>query len=269
MSDGSKWLNNDQTRDIASLFNKGLDTLRVSIGGKPNLLTAQDSQSSVLKEMNDFYDPDQPIDDRIVGGLVRVGEVSAKHENLSLTDERTGLLNLRGYNKALQEKIALQRRRNHKAGSQSEGLGFIFFDSIGLKKINDELGDPYGDKTIEIIAEQLKDQTRTGEDVLGRKGGDEFMMIETVPRNLTVLKMTDEGSSLGFLPRLNDKIVSRLSEVFGKEYVDKCNGAGALRGEGFYLSPEDLDKSSEELAEIIERNLIIITTKMKKTKRRG
>ena len=268
MSDGPSWLDNDRTREVAGLFNKGLDTLRVLTRGKPNLLSAQDSQSSVLEEINGFYDQDNLIDGRIADSLIRVGEVSAKHENQSLTDELTGLLNLRGYNKALQEKIASQRRHNNQSGKNVEGLGFIFFDAIGLKKINDQMGDPIGDKTIVLIAEELTKNTRKGEDVLGRKGGDEFMMIESVPKQLTLLKMTDEASSIAFLPRINDLILSKLRTSLGKEYVDKCDGAGILRGDGFYLSPEELKLPSEELSELIERKLIIVTAEMKKTKRR-
>src|SRR6056297_3632537 len=46
----------------------------------------------------------------------------------------------------------------------------------GLKLINDALGHQKGDKLLQKIADSLKKSTRT-EDIIGRWGGDEFLMI--------------------------------------------------------------------------------------------
>lgn len=280
MSDGSQWVNNDRTRDVADAFNDGLSRLRDSQDEKPDLQMAQDSQSAVLNELGTFYDSSSKQSDSVpevkpvlpevvVDSLVRVGEVSAKNEVISTVDQLTGLLNLRGYDRQLNEKIAKQRRDNFQLTDNTGGLGFFFFDGIGFKGLNDMLGHPSGNKALQVIAGQLKKHTRRGEDILARPAGDEFIVVESLPSALDLQQMLNSDSKKSILAGINPGIVENLRSVLGAEYIEKCDGAGTLRVDGFYLSVADLEKPSEELSELIVRKMTDVSIKMEKSKRKS
>ncbi|MFC4159912.1 bifunctional diguanylate cyclase/phosphodiesterase [Chitinimonas lacunae] len=88
---------------------------------------------------------------------------------LALYDGLTGLPNRMLLDDLLHQAISRARRNNTKVG-----LGFIDLDHF--KQINDAFGHHAGDKTLVIIAKQLKSVLRE-EDVLARWGGDEFVVL--------------------------------------------------------------------------------------------
>ena len=60
--------------------------------------------------------------------------------------------------------------------SNNENFGIFSFDLNNLKKINDNMGHTYGDDLISGFARILK-ETFEKEAVVGRMGGDEFIVI--------------------------------------------------------------------------------------------
>ncbi len=53
----------------------------------------------------------------------------------------------------------------------------IMLDLDELKYINDHFGHPVGDKAIQLVADTLKAQFKRVTDIIGRIGGDEFMVV--------------------------------------------------------------------------------------------
>lgn len=90
---------------------------------------------------------------------------------LAHVDELTGLLNRRGFREA-----ALQHDRL--CGRTGQGYLLLFIDVNNLKAINDTSGHVAGDATLERVAEALRTTFRAS-DILGRWGGDEFVVIAT------------------------------------------------------------------------------------------
>jgi diguanylate cyclase (GGDEF)-like protein len=86
--------------------------------------------------------------------------------NLSLTDELTGLYNLRGFNLLAEHALRLARR-------SKLPFSVLFIDLVNLKLINDELGQGVGSAYLAETGELLK-ATFRDTDVKGRLGGDEF-----------------------------------------------------------------------------------------------
>ncbi|NPA39261.1 MAG: diguanylate cyclase [Thermodesulfobacteria bacterium] len=95
-------------------------------------------------------------------------------EELALIDELTELFNRRYINWVLSTKINEVRRFERT-------FGVIFFDINNFKEINDSFGHIVGDKVLKLIADTLKTNFRM-EDIAGRWGGDEFILIVTIER---------------------------------------------------------------------------------------
>ncbi|MGH7273280.1 MAG: diguanylate cyclase [Nitrospiria bacterium] len=92
-----------------------------------------------------------------------------KLEQLSVTDELTGLWNRRYLWERLAEEIAKTRRYNLT-------LSCLMSDIDNFKTINDRYGHITGDTVLSEIARLLKNQCRS-HDLLARFGGEEFIMV--------------------------------------------------------------------------------------------
>lgn len=84
-------------------------------------------------------------------------------------DQLTNLLNRKGFEKALRERVELAKRNGNR-------LVGIFIDADGLKGINDNQGHEAGDVYLKNIAELLKQSARQT-DIVSRWGGDEFVIV--------------------------------------------------------------------------------------------
>ena len=89
--------------------------------------------------------------------------------DLSLHDDLTGLYNRRGL-------LALAEQLVREAERQRRGFDVVFADLDGLKRINDTLGHPEGDRAIRDAARLIRASFRDS-DVVARLGGDEFAVL--------------------------------------------------------------------------------------------
>jgi diguanylate cyclase (GGDEF)-like protein len=104
---------------------------------------------------------------------------------LASTDGLTGLLNRR----VLLERIEEELERHRRSGAP---LGCILLDVDLFKQVNDRFGHAAGDEVLRQVARHLKDTLRPY-DVLGRFGGEEFLMV---------LPGTDHGTLRAVAERL-------------------------------------------------------------------
>lgn len=99
-------------------------------------------------------------------------EIKAKQEKIeeiSITDDLTGLYNIR----FLSQSIDLEIERSRRFGSM---FALIFMDIDDLKKVNDKFGHLTGSKVLIETAAVLQVNLRKV-DILIRYGGDEFVII--------------------------------------------------------------------------------------------
>ncbi|NKN31869.1 diguanylate cyclase [Marichromatium bheemlicum] len=104
--------------------------------------------------------------------LVDISELKAVQEELraaSFTDGLTGLYNRRYLFSMLGKEVDMFRRYH-------QPLSLFLFDLDDFKKINDRYGHPVGDQVLVRVAEELRQCVREV-DVIGRYGGEEFMVI--------------------------------------------------------------------------------------------
>jgi two-component system cell cycle response regulator len=103
-------------------------------------------------------------------------------QNLSLSDELTGLLNRRGFLTLAPKHIKIAQRENWE-------LLVFFIDLDDLKVINDNFGHPDGDRALRTVANILRATFRTS-DVLARIGGDEFIVLAINASDSSIDTMT-------------------------------------------------------------------------------
>jgi two-component system cell cycle response regulator len=102
--------------------------------------------------------------------LESLRERNAELEELSITDELTGLYNQRHFYDRLEREVARNRRQGHP-------LCLLFFDVDGLKVYNDTYGHSGGNDVLRAVAQSLAQHVRKDVDSGYRYGGDEFAVI--------------------------------------------------------------------------------------------
>lgn len=90
-------------------------------------------------------------------------------ERRATTDELTGLVNRREFERVTEEALLAADRFG-------TGVCLMLIDLNGFKQINDTLGHQFGDVVLQAAAERLRSAVR-GTDVVGRWGGDEFVIL--------------------------------------------------------------------------------------------
>lgn len=105
----------------------------------------------------------------LLGKLTQTEKLKEEFERLSCIDGLTGIPNRRHLETRIQEELAWARRH-------AALLAFIIFDIDHFKAINDTYGHAAGDYVLKELGRLLVDNKR-GYDVVGRYGGEEFIMI--------------------------------------------------------------------------------------------
>ncbi len=94
------------------------------------------------------------------------------HEQLqeqAITDHLTGLFDHRHVHKRLEEEFARAER-------SKSIFAVMMMDVDKFKDVNDTYGHLHGDEALRFISRRLRDTVR-GTDIVGRYGGDEFLVI--------------------------------------------------------------------------------------------
>ena len=84
---------------------------------------------------------------------------------------------------ALREAMRTEKIR---AERQKTNIGVLMMDIDHFKKVNDTFGHPVGDQVIKGIANAISGEIRKEIDVVGRYGGEEFVvgLIDTTPEGM-------------------------------------------------------------------------------------
>jgi len=156
-------------------------------------------------------------------------------------DFLTKLYNRRGFQKHL-DVIEAQFKRHH------DDYSFVAFDIDFFKTINDKYGHDAGDIVLKSFAHGLKEHSRS-EDVVGRLGGEEFLVILPKTKKDGAMKLADK-----FRQR-----IEKTKFMYKKKVILVTVSAGvSLRSE--HISSEDAIKASDKalyLAKQRGRNQVI------------
>ena len=144
-------------------------------------------------------------DDAPAGAVLCIDDVTeasalrAELERRATVDELTGCLNRAAVLDALDRILA-----SHPTGSA--GTAVMFLDLDGFKEVNDTFGHKAGDQLLASAASRLRGAMR-GVDIIGRLGGDEFIVVLPSVHNI------DEAMRIGL--RLGDALTAPLEVVGG------------------------------------------------------
>ncbi len=123
--------------------------------------------------------------------LELLGEILRKlwHENRELADQShidflTGKFNRRGFSTQVQPLAHLSKRYQY-------SIGLMMIDIDNLKEVNDEMGHKEGDRIIKVLADAIDFNIR-GSDVMGRYGGDEFIVFFTRVNKEELTEISDK-----------------------------------------------------------------------------
>lgn len=119
---------------------------------------------------------------------------------LSHTDELTQALNRRGFDAALKRELALSER-------YERPFSLIAVDIDHFKRINDVHGHAAGDRVLRAVAELLRGAMRADADVLGRVGGEEFVLL---------LPATRKEGAMALAERVRERLARERFEIGGE-----------------------------------------------------
>jgi diguanylate cyclase (GGDEF)-like protein len=119
----------------------------------------------------------------------RVQDAEGQLYDLATTDSLTGLWNRRQFLQLTHAEI--DRARRH-----GTSLALVLADIDHFKQVNDQHGHDAGDRVIRHVASLLRQQARGG-DLIGRWGGEEFVML---------LPMTGGHGALELSERIRSRV---------------------------------------------------------------
>ena len=211
-----------------------------SLWNIPVLATIPSSQCMNLMpaalEADDFVCKGHPLFDvkRRLQRLVDAMTFRRKErelQNEASNDPLTGVLNRRGFKKAL-----LEIRR------EDMPIAMCIFDLDDLKNVNDSDGHDAGDRTLRAFAEHLSRNTRA-EDIRCRYGGDEFILM---------LKNADNAESA---LKKCELICNSFREKMGEQGLDTgCSVGVAMCGEDIKAIDEWLKRADDALYSAKRKN---------------
>ncbi|MCE2750913.1 MAG: GGDEF domain-containing protein [Pirellula sp.] len=127
-----------------------------------------------------------------VGLLKTQLQVAQGNQELAFYDFLTGLLNRRGWDRAMQMLVPSTRPQT-----------LVMLDLDQFKQTNDRYGHRTGDRVLKEFADRLRIGFETSDSVLARVGGEEFAIFSAQP-----------------LERLNEKVELWLETLRGSPFRD-------------------------------------------------
>lgn len=147
-----------QAKDIGELNRLLHDVMRDTRTAQTDALRSRDAMVAVRNDVQQAE--------------ARIGELESQLEEMSelvREDQLTGSLNRRGLDEVLERELARAERKK-------TPLCLALLDLDDFKRLNDTHGHSAGDKALIHLVQVVKDTLRTM-DVIGRFGGEEFMIV--------------------------------------------------------------------------------------------
>jgi diguanylate cyclase (GGDEF)-like protein len=161
----------ERTRRAVSAHGPGVHALSIglrSLVDGPEYLGA----ISIARHGAAFTSEEEDLLEYLAGQAVVSIENASLHETVerqAVTDELTGLANVRAFTSFLDREIERRRRFDHP-------VGLVMIDLDDFKRVNDTYGHQQGDEVLAHVAWVLRDASRDL-DMVVRYGGEELAVV--------------------------------------------------------------------------------------------
>jgi diguanylate cyclase (GGDEF)-like protein len=122
-------------------------------------------------------------------------------EDLTTTDDLTGLKNRRGFREGFERELQVCKRLNLPGGL------LVMIDLDNFKAVNDTYGHQAGDAALKLVARTLAQEVRKT-DIAARLGGDEFVLLLS---NTTKTKAVTRAQTISW--QLNNLSLAWFGEI--------------------------------------------------------
>ncbi|XMG37255.1 GGDEF domain-containing protein [Amycolatopsis bartoniae] len=209
---------------ILSLSAKSRPTVRSVLGSKAdNLLEAITiGLGAVTAILLVILPPTVAIMAVVTVVFNRLAELDQLQDDVR-TDPKTQVYNMRGWTESAERALT-------RAGKSDDNLGVLMIDLDHFKWINDTYGHPAGDDVLRNLAQLLDEVTRPS-DVVGRFGGEEFLVL---------LPETDQAAATGAAERIRSS-VAELRIVTTDKRGDQITVSGRTASIGVAVFPDHGD----------------------------
>ena len=148
---------------------------------------------------------------RIVGRISNIDEAKKRELELQRRADKDALTGL--FNKG----TAMELVKEAMLTNSDEGklAAMIMIDLDHFKDVNDTFGHAAGDKLLEDVGKVLNDSFK-GRDIVGRMGGDEFMIFMT--------DIKSENDAVSISARLNKMLTKRIVKTQGEVTISASIG---------------------------------------------
>lgn len=143
--------------------------IRFFVDGETSNMQLMEMMERATKEMADNTTELVGTNQKLMQKAASMGMEMNKLETKATCDGLTGVLNREGFTARGEALLA-------KAARYGTGIAVAYLDVDKFKQANDTLGHEFGDRALRWVAEQMKAAVRPS-DLVGRMGGDEFVML--------------------------------------------------------------------------------------------
>lgn len=148
---------------------------------------------------------------RIVGRIANIDEAKARELELKRRADKDALTGL--FNKGTAKELVIEAIAEN--AKENKMAAMIMIDLDHFKDVNDTFGHAAGDKLLEDVGKVLSDSFK-GRDIVGRMGGDEFMVF------MKDIRSADDAVTIS--GRLNRMLTKRISKSDGNITVTASIG---------------------------------------------
>ncbi|MEH7156047.1 sensor domain-containing protein [Neobacillus drentensis] len=195
--------------------------------------------------------------DRVVMDINHRKKTEAELKYLAYHDPLTGLPNRREFDKQLRKAI-MEAKRNE------QFVGILFIDIDRFKDINDSLGHKMGDRLIKILANRLKSHLRA-DDVVSRRGGDEFViLLKSLPNGQVIDEMAARISQVVAEPVTLHDHEYRMSVSIGTSFFPDHGHDGEVlmmrADQAMYLAKENkagIQQYQQGMSKSLSRKMLL------------
>jgi diguanylate cyclase (GGDEF)-like protein len=121
------------------------------------------------RELQRARDRERAARERAERAQAELADRNSQLERLAYTDPLTGVGNRRALESSLADALEVSRERGRP-------LGVVLVDIDHFKAINDTYGHEAGDLVLSVAAQRMRGAVRR-DDIVGRWGGDEFLVV--------------------------------------------------------------------------------------------